>query len=159
HRLFDVNRVLRATLLYPLLTVVLGLCYVGIAFAISQLATSLLGPAASATTTAAVLAALAVALAAHPLRRRLQAALDQHISGERLARQRFVDEAAATLGRAQTPATVTAFLTDHAVERLQLTAAWLIRAGDTPAAPADDGAPGAMDAAAVLGQLASLPGP
>src|SRR5262249_8170758 len=69
YRLFEVELVLRATLLYPLLAVLLVGGYLAISFLLGRLAALALGPAAGADPTVQVLAALVVAAAIQPARR------------------------------------------------------------------------------------------
>ena len=126
YRLFDVDRVIRAGISYGVLTLALVLGYVGTIYVVSRVGLALTGTDAAASPTVSVLAALAMAAVAQPVRRRLQGAIDRLIYRDRLARQRFLAEAVETLGQAQPPETVTAFLTQRAEERLGVTGAWLI---------------------------------
>jgi hypothetical protein len=143
YRLFEVDLVLRATLLYPLLAALLVGGYVAIAFLFGRLAALALGPAAESDPTVQVLAALTVAAAILPARRLAQNALDRLFFRDRLRRAHFLDEATEELARAQPMRSVVAFLTDRAAKSLGLTGAWLVLptsvvgAADESSAPAE----------------------
>ncbi|MAG36051.1 MAG: hypothetical protein CL878_07395, partial [Dehalococcoidia bacterium] len=125
-RLFDITVVLRAVVTYPLLTVVVVAEFFVILFGVSQAAVWMWGPEAAASPIVAAVAAVAVAGLAHPLQVGLQKLLDGMLYQHRVARERFREEANEQLGHAQPPEEVTVFLTDHAVERLDLVGAWLV---------------------------------
>ena len=127
YRLFDVNLVLRATLLYPLLVALLVAGYVATSFALGWLAARLLGDTAAADPAVRVAAALLVAAAFHPLRVRLQDALDRVVNHERRTLQRYLSETRASLSRARPVEEIETLLTTEAVRALGLTGAWLIR--------------------------------
>jgi signal transduction histidine kinase len=86
-RLFDLDAVLRRTILYVSLSVLVVALYLGV---VAALAATLPGPAASGPV--AVAGALAVALAVNPLRLLLQRALHRTLYGDR-------DDPYAVLGR------------------------------------------------------------
>jgi hypothetical protein len=87
HRLYDIDRLLNRTLVYGLLTVVLGLGYGGVVLVAGQLSGGLGGHPPSWAVAAAT---LAVAALFQPARRRVQAAVDR-----RFNRRRY--DAAATI--------------------------------------------------------------
>jgi len=125
YRLFDVDRVVQATILYAILTALLVLGYVALAFLASLAAEAITGDKAT-NQAVDVLIALLMAAVAHPARLKLQALLDQTILRDRLRRQRFLQEANDQLGQVQPPAFVTNFLTRHAALRLHLAGAWIL---------------------------------
>jgi len=133
YRLFDVNAVLRATLIYPALAIVLAGVYLLTALVMRRLVIFVAGPAVADTLLDETLAALAVAALAHSMRERLQALLDRVVYHERLARRHLLEEASETLSRPQAPEVVAAFLTSHAALVLDLTAAWLVPASEDAA--------------------------
>jgi serine phosphatase RsbU (regulator of sigma subunit) len=124
YRLFDVRLVVRQSVVYTLLTTLLVGGYFVTAFVLSHVAVALV-PGGVRSTTVSVLAALAIAMVATPLRRRLQVALDRLVYRGRTARLSFLQEAGELLRRAQPPDALAAFLTGSAPRRLNLSGAWL----------------------------------
>ena len=158
YRLFDLKVVVRATVLYPLLSATLVVGYIGVAYLLSRFAATLLGPDAAMNTSVSAVAALAVGALALPLRQRLQAALDRLLFRDHHARRQLAHDATEALGRARPREEVTRFLTAEVVQRLGLQQAWLVLAAD-PSIPADDpraSFPGA--ARALLDRVGALPG-
>ena len=74
-RLYDIDLIIRRTLVYGALTALLALVYLGVVVALQSVFTALTGAAQSALVT--VLSTLIIAALFVPLRRRLQAAIDQ----------------------------------------------------------------------------------
>jgi serine phosphatase RsbU (regulator of sigma subunit) len=133
YRLFDVDRVLRATIVYGALTTLLVVGYLGLAFLLSRVAA---GMGLAADTTAGVASVLVMSAVAQPLRTRVQNGLELLVYRDRVALRLFRAYAADLLGRAQPADAVAAFLTTQAAERLRLTDAWLVVRAD----PFADGA-------------------
>jgi serine phosphatase RsbU (regulator of sigma subunit) len=126
NQMFDIRLVLRATLLYAPLTVLLVGAYLGLVFIISRLAVDVLGASLAADPTVSVVAALGMAALAYPLRQRLQRLLERAFYREQLARRRFLNAANEALGRAQRPAAVAEFLTGNTTALLGLIDAWIV---------------------------------
>jgi len=143
YRLFDVHIVVRATVAWSLLAGLLVAAYLALGYVGGRAAAALVGPASAADPTISVLAALAVAAAAHPARLWLHGALDRLIYRERVARTEFLGLAAEQLSRAQPAAVVAQLLTRGALSKLELRGAWLALAPDTRALLEDDQRPAA----------------
>jgi hypothetical protein len=79
HRLYDVDRLINRTLVYGLLTVILGLVYAGGVFVVGHL----LNPAGGESGLAVAASTLAVAALFGPLRRRVQTAVDRRFNRRR----------------------------------------------------------------------------
>jgi hypothetical protein len=79
HRLYDIDRLINRTLVYGLLTVLLGLVYAGGVFVVGQL----LNPAGGESGLAVAASTLAVAALFRPLRRRVQTAVDRRFNRRR----------------------------------------------------------------------------
>jgi hypothetical protein len=79
HRLYDIDRLINRTLVYGLLTAVLGLIYAGGVFVVGQL----LNPAGGESGLAVAASTLAVAAMFRPLRRRVQTAVDRRFNRRR----------------------------------------------------------------------------
>ena len=137
YRLFDVHVVLRATLVYPLLLVVLLGGYYAIVSALGWSAALLLGSQeagarfADASSTRGLLGLFAAA-AFQPLRAWLLRIVDQLLYPERRALERFFAETVDALTRARPIEDVEILLTRDAAARLDLDGAWLIRALSVP---------------------------
>ena len=125
YRLFDIDRVIRLTIVYSLLTGILLVSYLGLVLVFTRTALTLVGPDVSTNQGVPVVAAVLTAGVAMPVRTRLQAMLDQLIFRTRVARSRFLQEAADFLARAQPISALTEFLTAHAATTLELQGAWL----------------------------------
>lgn len=141
YRLFDVNAVLRAALVYPLLMAALVAGFLVISLAARRLVLVLWGPVAADGLLDETLAALAVAILAYPARGAIQAALDRLLYRDRLARERLLAEAGEVLDRALPPAAVAAFLTDVVPARIELAGAWLVLPPDANSRPQPPPAP------------------
>ncbi|HEU5318810.1 MAG TPA: ATP-binding protein, partial [Chloroflexota bacterium] len=159
YRLFDVHVVLRATLVYPLLVVLLIAGYFQLTAAVEWLAALASGSAevgshvADASSTRGLIGLL-VAAFFHPLRERLLRVVDFLLYRERRALERFYDETSDALARARPIEEVEALLTRGAAAQLTLDGAWLIRppASSDATAAADGDASGTV-LAGVLGGL------
>ena len=93
YRLFEIDRIISRTLSWALVTGLLGAAFVGLVVGLQALSTKVTG-----TNTLAVAAStLVVAAAFQPLRRRVQAAVDQRFNRARYDAQRTTDAFAAQL--------------------------------------------------------------
>ena len=79
HRLYDIDRLINRTLVYGLLTAILGLVYAGGVFVVGQL----LNPAGGESGLAVAASTLMVAALFRPLRRRVQTAVDRRFNRRR----------------------------------------------------------------------------
>jgi hypothetical protein len=80
YRLYDIDRIISRTLVYGLLTVLLGLVYAGLVLSLGELFG---GISAQPPSWAVAGATLAVAALFQPLRRRIQQAVDRHFNRRR----------------------------------------------------------------------------
>jgi hypothetical protein len=93
YHLFDIDRLINRTLVYGLLTAILGLVYVGGVVVFSQV----LNPASGDTELAVAASTLVVAALFQPLRRRFQAAVDRRFNRQRYDAARTVEAFSARL--------------------------------------------------------------
>ena len=138
YRLFDVHIVLRATLVYPLLALLLPSAYLTLSWLVAFAAGLALGSTAAGDelaghTSTHVVLGLFIAASFTPLRARLLRLVDLLLYRERRALDRFYDETTTALARARPIDEVETLLTRGAVQQLDLDGAWLIR---PPAVPA-----------------------
>jgi hypothetical protein len=95
YRLYDIDLIIRRTLLYALLTGLLAAVYFGSVVALQSVFTALTGAARSELVT--VLSTLAIATLFVPLRRRLQAAIDRRFNRQKYNAAQTLAEFGATL--------------------------------------------------------------
>jgi hypothetical protein len=88
HRLYDIDRLINRTLVYGLLSAVLGLAYAGMVLVVSQLFG---GVTRDPPSWAVAAATLAVAALFQPARRRIQTAVDRRFSRRRYDTARTID--------------------------------------------------------------------
>jgi hypothetical protein len=98
HRLYDIDRLLNRTLVYGLLTAVLGLAYATAVFVLnSVLFGTMLGAASRQSSLAVASSTLAVAALFQPARRRIQAMVDRRFNRRRYDAARTVEVFSARL--------------------------------------------------------------
>jgi DNA-binding NarL/FixJ family response regulator len=124
YRLFDVDRVMRTTIIWGILVGLLVAAYLLLVVLLGRLTAGLLG--ASADPTLAVVAVLVFAALGHPLRVRLHSMLERAIFRQRFARSHVVEQASDLLSRPQSAETVARFLCQQAPRSLSLTGGWLV---------------------------------
>jgi hypothetical protein len=93
YKLFDVDTVIRKTVLYAILTVFLALVYFGIIVVLQQVMTPLTGDSDAAV----VLSTLTIAALFLPLRRRVQAAIDRRFYRRKYDAEQVLAQFAATV--------------------------------------------------------------
>lgn len=127
YRLFEVERVVRASIIWGLLAAVLLASYLLLVVVVGRLAASLVGPSigSEADPTVSVVAVLVVAAMFHPVRVRLLGIVGQHVYRHRLARERVLDQATAHLSEPHTPADTARFLCQQVPRSLGLAGGWL----------------------------------
>jgi len=98
HRLYDIDRLLNRTLVYGLLTAVLGLAYATAVFVLnSVLFGTMLRPASRQSSLAVATSTLAVAAMFQPARRRIQAIVDRRFNRRRYNATRTIEAFSARL--------------------------------------------------------------
>ena len=123
YRLFDVDRVVRTTIIWGVLVGLLVAAYLVLVVILGRLAVGIFG--VSADPTLAVVAVLVFAALGHPLRVRLHSALERTIFRQRFARSHVVEHAGDLLSRPQSPETVARLLCQQVPRVLSLTGGWL----------------------------------
>jgi hypothetical protein len=94
YRLYDIDRLINQTLVYGLLTALLGLGYAGAVLALGQLSGGVAGDSPSWAVAAAT---LAVAAVFQPVRRRVQQGVDRLFNRRRYDAARTIEEFTARL--------------------------------------------------------------
>jgi DNA-binding CsgD family transcriptional regulator len=129
YRLFEVDRVVRASILWGLLAALLLGCYLAIVALGGRLAASLVGQSLGGSNindpTLAVVAVLVMAVAVHPLRVRLQQTLERQVYRDRFARQQLLAAAADLLSQPRSAAEMVHLLCRQVPLALRLSDAWL----------------------------------
>ena len=108
YRLYDIDLIIRRTLQYSLLTVLLGMVYFGMIVLLGQAFQAFSG---QASPLAVVLSTLAIYALFNPLRRRLQAVIDRHF----YRRKYNAEQAVAAFAAAARSETALDTLTGHMV--------------------------------------------
>jgi hypothetical protein len=88
HRLYDIDRIINRTIVYAVLTAVLGLAYLALVFVLQQA----LSPVTEESDLAIAASTLAVAALFGPVRRRLQSFIDRRFYRRRFDAAKTVDE-------------------------------------------------------------------
>ncbi|HEY3058747.1 MAG TPA: LuxR C-terminal-related transcriptional regulator [Chloroflexota bacterium] len=152
YRLFEVERVVRASIIWGLLATILLAMYAVLVVVLGRLFGSVLGSSigSEGDPTVSIVAALVVAALVHPVRVRLLGAVGRYVYRHRLARQRLLGEATEHLSQPQSAGDITRFLTQHVPQSLALTGAWL-------AVPDEAARPYEIDGHALMPNVALAP--
>jgi hypothetical protein len=122
HRLYEIDRIINRTLVYALLTAVLGVTYAGVVLGLGQLFG---GIATEPPSWAVAGATLAVAALFQPARRRIQATVDQRFNRRHYDAARTVEAFSARLRDEVDLDTLSAELLAVADQTMEPTTAWL----------------------------------
>lgn len=122
HRLYDVDRLINRTLVYGLLTALLGGIYAGVVLVLGQLLGGLGGEPPSWVIAAAT---LAVAALFQPARRRVQAAVDRRFNRRKYNAAKTIEAFSARLRQQLDLDSLTGELLAVVDETMQPTTAWL----------------------------------
>ncbi len=127
YRLFEVDRVVRASITWGILAGLLLGAYLVLVVVAGRLVASVLGPSigAAGDPTVAIVAVLVTAALAHPLRARLHAALDRYVYRQRFLRARVLEQASELLSQPQPPDAIARFLCRQVPQSLALSGGWL----------------------------------
>ena len=120
-RLYEIDRVINRTVVYGLLTVLLGAVYAAVVFAVGRL----LDPADGQSELAVAASTLAVAALFQPARRRIQAAVDRRFNRRRYDAARTVEAFSRRLRDEVELDTLSAELLAVVDQTMQPTAVWL----------------------------------
>jgi hypothetical protein len=96
HRLWDIDALINKTLVYGLLTGILGALYTGLVFSLSTLAGAINGQAAGQPVVL-VISTLAIATLFHPVRKRIQAFIDRRFYRQKYDAEKVLAAFSATL--------------------------------------------------------------
>jgi hypothetical protein len=154
YRLFEVSPFLRTALVYPLALGILIGAYDLLAGTLGRIAITLLGPEIGTNPLLAAVPLLIVVALLRPLRGRLQGVLERSLYRARRARSQFLEDATVAFDRAQPREVVAALLTTRAIERLNLSGAWVIAREPLIGVP-----PAPAPVEPLLEQLAGIAGP
>jgi hypothetical protein len=128
HRLYDIDRLLNRTLVYGLLTALLGGCYAGVVLALGQVF-------GRSSPLAVAIATLMVAAAFQPARRRVQAAVDRRFNRRRYDAARTIRAFSTRLRQQLELEAVTTELLAVAEKVMEPTTVWLAVAAPTGRIP------------------------
>jgi hypothetical protein len=122
HRLYEIDRIINRTLVYALLTALLGVTYAGVVLGLGQLFG---GIATEPPSSAVAGATLAVAALFQPARRRIQAAVDQRFNRRHYDAARTIEAFSARLRDEVDLDTLSAELLAVTGQTMEPTTAWL----------------------------------
>jgi DNA-binding CsgD family transcriptional regulator len=129
YRLFEVDRVVRASIVWGLLAALLLSCYLAIVALGGRLAASLVGQSLGGSSIndpmLSIVAVLVIAVAVHPLRLRLQQTLERQVFRDRFARQQLLAAATDLLSQPRSAAEMVRLLCHQVPLALRLGDAWL----------------------------------
>lgn len=126
YRLFEVPRIIRASITLGILAAIVLAAYLALVVGGGKLAAAALGPKTGGDDpTVSIVAALVVAALVHPIRVRLQRALERHVYRQRFARQRALEQSTDFMLRPRTTTELTRFLSQDVPRLLSLARGWM----------------------------------